>query len=134
MRKLILLLFITALMFGCSREEAGDAVDKAMDSAEDAAETAGEMAEDAAEATKEMASDAADAAKEMVDGDSMDGPKVEPLPDWDSLPPIEEEMAEGEEDSTMMEKAEEVVEEVVEKTEEVVEKAKDKTEEMMKEE
>ncbi len=42
-------------------------------------------------------------------GGVMKGPKLEPLPDWDSLPPIEEGMA-AEEGSTMMEKAEEKVE------------------------
>ena len=70
MRKLIILLFTTALMFGCSKEEAEDAMDKAGDMAEDAMESAGEMAEDAA-----------GAAEEMVDGD-MKGPEVEELPDW----------------------------------------------------
>jgi len=64
MYKLILMLFIAALMFGCSKEEAGEMMDKA-----------GDMTE---------------SAKEMVEDDSMKGPKLEPLPDWDSLPPIEE--------------------------------------------
>ncbi|MEJ2115127.1 MAG: hypothetical protein P8X88_03570 [Gammaproteobacteria bacterium] len=106
MYKLILMLFIAALMFGCSKEEAGEMMDKA-----------GDMAEESMDKAAEMADDAGDAAKEMMDGDAK-GPKLEPLPDWDSLPPIEEEMAEGGE--TMMEKAEDM--------------AEDKAEEMMKKE
>jgi len=91
MYKLILMLFITALMFGCSndhehagedaKEHAGDAVDKVK-----------EHAGDAADKVKEHAGDAADSAKAMVSG-GTDGPKLEPLPDWDSLPAIEEEHA-----------------------------------------
>jgi hypothetical protein len=120
MYKLILLLFVAALMFGCSKEEAEEMMDKA-----------GEMAEEAVETASEMAEETTDAAKEMMDETaSMDGPKLEPLPDWDSLPPIEEEMA-AEEGGTMMEKAEEMVEE---KAEEVVEMAKDKAKDMMKKE
>ena len=116
MRKLIILLFASVLMFGCSKEEAEDAMDKAGDMADEAMESAGEMADDATGAVEEMA-------------DGIKGPEVEDLPDWDSLPPIEEEMAEegAEDGSTLMEKAEE-------KAGEAVEMAKDKAGEMMKKE
>ena len=132
MYKLILMLFIAAMMFGCSKEEAGEMMDKAGDAADSAVEHAGdavdaakEHAGDAADSVKEHAGDAADSAKEMMDGDTMKGPEVEPLPDFDSLPPIEEEAAEGGE--TMMEKAEEVVEKAKEH-------AGDAAEKMMKKE
>ena len=132
MYKLILMLFIAALMFGCSKEEAGEMMDKAGDTVDSAAEHAG----DAADAAKEHAGDAADSAKEMMDGDSMKGPEVEPLPDFDSLPPIEEAAAEGGE--TMMEKAEEVVEKAKEHAGDAVDSAKehagDAAEKMMKKE
>ncbi len=133
MYKLILMLFITALMFGCSKEEAGEMMDKAGDAADSAVEHAGdavdaakEHAGDAADSVKEHAGDAADSAKEMMDGDSMKGPEVEALPDFDSLPPIEETAA-AEGGETMMEKAEEVVEKAKEH-------AGDAAEEMMKKE
>jgi len=113
MYKLILMLFITALMFGCSKEEAGDVADSAMESADEMADEADDMAEDAGE---------------MVEGDSIKGPKLEPLPDWDSLPPIEEEMA-AEDGSTMMEK-----EEVVEKSKEHAGDEAESEKEMMKKE
>ncbi len=85
MRKLLVILCVSALMFGCSEE-------------------AEEMMDDGVkEPTVES----------LPDWDSLpplEGeikePTVAPLPDWDSLPPIEEEMA-AEEGSTMMEKAEE---------------------------
>ena len=115
MYKLILMLFIAALMFGCSKEEANEMMDKA----DDAAEHAGDEAEKEAE----HAGDEAESAKEM-----MDGPKLEPLPDWDSLPPIEEEMA-AEDGSTMMEK-----EEVVEKSKEHAGDEAESEKEMMKKE
>ncbi len=117
MYKLILMLFITALMFGCSKEEAGDAADSAM-------ESAGEMADEAMDKAGDMAEDAG----EMVEGDSFKGPKLEPLPDWDSLPPIEEEMG-AEDGSTMMEK-----EEVVEKSKEHAGDEAESEKEMMKKE
>ena len=93
MYKLILMLFIAALMVGCSKEEAGEMMDKADDAAEHAGDEATEHAGDEAESAK------------------MDGPKLEPLPDWDSLPPIEDEMA-AEDDPPMIEEAEEAAEEM----------------------
>jgi ElaB/YqjD/DUF883 family membrane-anchored ribosome-binding protein len=139
MYKLILMLFIAALMFGCSKEDAehaGDAVDAAKEHAGDAVDAAKEHAGDAADSVKEHAGDAVDSAKEMMDGDAIKGPEVEPLPDFDSLPPIEEEAAEGGE--TMMEKAEEVVEKVKEHAGDAAESAKehagDAAEKMMKKE
>ncbi len=94
MRNLFILLFISVFFFACSKDDAEEMMDSATDAAENAMEKAGEMAEDAADATMEMAEDAADAAENMVKGDGS-GPTVEPLPDWDSLPPIEEVFAEG---------------------------------------
>ena len=44
MYKLILILFFTALMFGCSKEDAGDAAEHAGDEASEAAEHAGDEA------------------------------------------------------------------------------------------
>ncbi len=127
MHKLLILLFVSALTFGCSEEDKG-MMEKAGEMADDAMESAGEMAEDAAEATKEMAGDAVDVAKEMMDSDDeMKGPEVEALPDWDSLPPIEEE-------KTVGEKAEEVMDDAVETVKEVVEEGVEKAEEMMKKE
>ena len=130
MYKLILILFITALMFGCSKEDAGEMMDKAGDVAGDAA---GEMMDKAGDAAGEMmdkagdvAGDAADSAKAMVSGDAK-GPKLEPLPDWDSLPPIEEEgavaaageAAAGEAaETTLVEKAKEHAGDAVEKAKE----------------
>jgi len=111
MYKLILMLFIAALMFGCSKEDAGDAAEHAGDEASEAAEHAGDEAEKAAEHAGEAA-------------ESAGGPKLEPLPDWDSLPPIEEE-AEAEDGSTMMEKAEEVVEKAKEHAGDAAESAKE---------
>ena len=61
MRKLIILLFASALIFGCSQE---------------AEEKTGEMVEEAAT------------------DNSINAPTLEPLPDWDSLPPIVEEIVE----------------------------------------
>ena len=123
MYKLILMLFIAALMFGCSKdddEHAGDEANEAAEHAGDAAEDTAEHAGDKAEEAAEHAGDAAE---------SVNGPKLEPLPDWDSLPPIEEEMA-AEEGSTMMGKAEEVVEKAKEHAGDAAESAK----EMMKKE
>ncbi len=114
MYKLILTLFVATLMFGCSKEEAGDAADSAM-------ESVGEMADEAMDKDAEMVDEASDAARELINNDDNE-PKLEPLPDWDSLPPIEDEMAEGGE--TMMEKAEEKAKDM----------AEDKAEEMMKKE
>jgi len=103
MRKLLVVLCVSALMFGCS-EEAEEMMDKAGDMAEDSADVAAEMMDDGVkEPTVES----------LPDWDSLPplegeikGPTVASLPDWDALPPIEEEMA-AEEGSTMMEKAEE---------------------------
>jgi hypothetical protein len=114
MYKLILMLFIAALMFGCSKDDA----ENAGDVADDAAEHAGDAADDA----KEHADDAKEHAGDAADSASMDGPKLEPLPDFDSLPPIEDEAAEGGE--TMMEKAEEVVEKAKEHAGDAAESAK----------
>ena len=108
MRNLIVFLFAITLMFACS-QEAEEAMEDAADVAEEAMDQATEMAEE---------------------GGSTSGPQVEPLPDWDSLPPIEE-VAASEDGSTMMEKAEEKVEEVTEKAKEI---AGDKADEMMKKE
>ena len=155
MRKLIILLFASALIFGCSQE---------------AEEKTGEMVEEAAtdnsinaptleplpdwdslppiveEIVEEAATDngmnvpkleplpdwdslppiVEEIVEEAATDNGMNVPKLEPLPDWDSLPPIVEEMA-SEDGTTMMEKAEE-------KTEETVDIAKDKVGEMMKKE
>ena len=97
---------------------------------EKAAEHAGDEAEKAAEHAGDEAEHAGEAAE------SAGGPKLEPLPDWDSLPPIEE--AAAEDGSTMMEKAEEVVEKAKEHAGDAVESAKEHAgeaaEEMMKKE
>ena len=124
MRKLIILLFASALIFGCSQE---------------AEEKTGEMVEEAATdnsinaPTLEPLPDwdslppiVEEIVEEAATDNGMNVPKLEPLPDWDSLPPIVEEMA-SEDGTTMMEKAEE-------KTEETVDIAKDKVGEMMKKE
>ena len=103
MRNLLLGMLFSFFIFACTPEPAEDRWEKAK------TKTATEKAEDTT-----------DAVEEMAEGTS-DGPQVEPLPDWDSLPPIEEEMA-AEEGSTMMEKAED-------KAEEIAEKAKDMAEE-----
>ena len=117
MRNLIVFLFAIILVFACS-EEAEEMMEDAGEVAEEAMDKAGEMAEEAMDKTEEMAAD------------STSGPQVEPLPDWDSLPPIEE-VAASEDGSTMMEKAEEKVEEVTEKAKEM---AEDKAGEMMNKE
>ena len=109
MYKLILMLFIAALMFGCSKEDAGEMMDKAGDAADTAMDKAG---------------DAADKAKAMVGSDTNE-PKLEPLPDWDSLPPIEEEGAAAEGEETMMEKAEGVAEKAKEHAGDAAESAKE---------
>ena len=103
MRNLLLVMLFSFFIFACTPEPAEDRWEKA--------KTAKEKTEDTTDAVEEMAGES----------ESMNGPKVEPLPDWDSLPPIEEEMA-AEEGSTMMEKAED-------KAEEIAEKAKDMAEE-----
>ena len=125
MRKLIILLFASALIFGCSQE---------------AEEKTGEMVEEEAATdnsinapTLEPLPDwdslppiVEEIVEEAATDNSINAPTLEPLPDWDSLPPIVEEMA-SEDGTTMMEKAEE-------KTEETVDIAKDKVGEMMKKE
>ena len=93
MRNLFILLFVSVFFFACSKDDAEEMMDSATDAAESAMENAGEMAEDAGNATMEMDEDDADAEKEMAKADG-NGPTVEPLPDWDSLPPIEEVFAE----------------------------------------
>ena len=72
MRNIIIILFATVLMVACSQET------------EEAATTESEASSDA-EATTEMTSKSTEASS-----DEMHSPEVEPLPDWDSLPPIEE--------------------------------------------
>ena len=124
MRKLIILLFASALIFGCSQE---------------AEEKTGEIVEEAATDNgmnvpkleplpdwDSLPPIVEEIVEEAATDNGMNVPKLEPLPDWDSLPPIVEEMA-SEDGTTMMEKAEE-------KTEETVDIAKDKVGEMMKKE
>ena len=124
MYKLILMLFIAALMVGCSKEEAGEMMDKADDAAEHAGDEATEHAGD--EATEHAGDEATEHAGDEAESAKMDGPKLEPLPDWDSLPPIEEEMATAD-DPPMIEEAEEAAEEMAK------EHAGDAAEEMKKE-
>ncbi len=141
MYKLILILLVSALMFGCSREDASDAVDAAKEHAGDAVDAAKEHGGDAA---KEHGGDAAKehGGEHAGEAAAMDGPKLEPLPDWDSLPPIEEEGAAAEDGETMMEKAESAAGDAVEKAKEhagdaaekMKEHAGDAAEEMMKKE
>ena len=104
MRNLLLVMLFSFFIFACTPEEAEDRWEKA-------------KTEKAEDTTTEMAEEATDIATEMAE-DTSSGPQVEPLPDWDSLPPIEEVAAE--EGSTMMEKAEEIAE----KVEEMAEKEK----------
>ena len=82
MRNLIIILFATVLMVACSQE-----------TSEAASET---------EATTEMASESTDESAE-ASSDEVHNPEVEPLPDWDSLPPIEEEEVVEENKKEMLE-------------------------------
>ncbi len=122
MRKLFVVLFTSVLIFACS-EDAEEMREKTSDVADEAMEKASEMTEDAAKPTPKMAKE---------EGEKK-GPKLEPLPDWDSLPPIEE-MASEDKAADIMEKASEVVKEVAEEGATKAEEMVRKTEEMMKEE
>lgn len=121
MRKLIIIFFASSLMLSCS-EETEEMIDKASDAA-------GEMAEEA----MHKADDAADAVTQMADED-MNGPQVEPLPDWDSLPPIEEEMASEDKANKMIDKANEDVKEIAEEGTSKAEEMVEEDEEMIKKE
>lgn len=88
MRNLIIILFATVLIVACSQET------------EEAATTESEATSDT-EATTEMISESTDESTE-ASSDEMQNPEVEPLPDWDSLPPIEELVEEAEEKAKEM--------------------------------
>ena len=84
MRNLIIILFATVFMFACSQET------------EEAASTESEATSESMEAASETAEESTESAAAQ----EMHNPEVEPLPDWDSLPPIEEMAEETKKPST----------------------------------
>ena len=121
MRKLFVVLFASALIFGCGED------------AEETMEKTGDVADEMAEEVMHKAGDAAGAVTPMAD-DDINGPQVEPLPDWDSLPPIEEEMASEDKADKMIDKASEDVKEIAEEGTSKAEEMVEEDEEMIKKE
>lgn len=80
MRNLIIILFASVFMFACSQET------------EEAASTESDATSESMEAIDETTAEAP--------ADEMHSPEVAPLPDWDSLPPIEEMAEENKKPST----------------------------------
>ena len=121
MRKLFVVLFASAWIFGCG-EDAQETIEKT-----------GEVADDIAKEAMHEADDAADTVTQIPDED-MNAPQVEPLPDWDTLPPIEEEMASEEKADKMIDKASEDVKEIAEEGTSKAEEMVEEDEEMIKKE
>lgn len=84
MRNLIIILFASVFMFACSQET------------EEAASTESDATSDATSESMEATSETTAEAP----ADEMHSPEVAPLPDWDSLPPIEEMAEENKKPST----------------------------------
>ena len=83
MRNLIIILFASIFMFACSQET------------EEAAAPESEASSESME--MEATSEAAEESTDSAAAGEMHNPEVAPLPDWDSLPPIEELVEEAEE-------------------------------------
>ena len=86
MRNLIIMLFASVFMFACSQET------------EEAASTESEATNETME--MEATSEAGEESTDSAAADEMHNPEVAPLPDWDSLPPIEERAEENKKPST----------------------------------